>query len=159
MNINQKYTAPSHFSTEEKSIWQVLMYNDFVAFCTQDWSIIADDFIKENFFGIDGKLSSNKMNWSLTYNSLEAYQKDWIQQSIDFNKKTFLENPLDVLFKTTKLSKIEIIDNSALVHKEFNGTFLLKDEKPIELNWISLFVLRKVNENWKIASFTGYLPK
>ena len=159
MNLATTYQAPKAYTMDEKLIWQVLIYNDFVAFCSQDWELIADDFISDGFFGIDGKKSSDKMDWALTYNSLEAYKTDWLLQSEDFNKKTFLENPLDVLFKTTKLAKIEIIGNSALVHKEFNGVFKLENEAPIALDWISLFVMRKVDEKWKIASFTGYLPK
>ena len=123
MNLAATYQAPNEYTSEEKLLWQVLIFNDFVAFCSKDWDLIADDFIEAGFFGIDGKRSTNKMEWSLTYDSLSAYKKDWIAQSKDFNKKTFLEDPLDVLFKTTKLTKIEIVGNSALVHKEFNGGF------------------------------------
>ena len=159
MNVAATYQAPEEYTSDEKLIWQVLIYNDFVAFCSENWKLIADDFIEDGFFGIDGKKSTNKMEWCLTYDSLSAYKKDWIAQSKDFNKKTFLENPLDVLFTTTKLVKIEIVGNSALVHKEFNGVFRLENEAPISLDWISLFVMRKFDKKWKIASFTGYLPK
>ena len=159
MDLKNKYIAPFHYNIDEQLIWQTLIYRDFVAFCTEDWSLIENDFIEDGFFGIDGKRSTIKMDWCLTYHSLESYKQHWIQQSEDFNKKTFLNNPLNVLFNTTKLSKIEIIGNIALVHKEFNGVFTIKNEEPILLDWISLFVLRKINKNWKIASFTGYLPK
>ncbi len=154
-----KYQPPIAYSNDEKLIWQVLIHRDFVAFCTENWPLIENDFINEGFFGIDGKRSSNKLDWCLTYHSLESYKKDWIAQSKDFNTKTFLKDPLAILFNTTKLSKIEIIGDTALVHKVFNGEFMIKDEIPIVLDWISLFVLRKVDKEWKIASFTGYLPK
>jgi hypothetical protein len=153
------YQPPISYTNEEKLIWKLLIFRDFVAFCTKDWSIIENDFIKEGFFGIDGKKSHNKKDWCLTYHSLEAYKNDWISQSKDFNKKIFLNDPLEVLFKTTKLSKIEIKDTTALVHKEFKGVFKVKDEPSIILDWISLFVLRRVKRDWKIVSFTGYLPK
>ncbi len=159
MDTKNQYVPPSHYSKEEKLIWHVLIERDFVAFCNEDWDLIKDDFIEDGFFGIDGKRSINKMDWALTYDSLEAYKNDWIEQSKDFNKKTFLIDPLSVLFNTTKLSKIEIIDTTALVHKEFDGVFKVANEEDIVLDWISLFVLRKINGNWKIASFTGYLPK
>jgi len=159
LNYKDKYQPPSNYSKDEQLIWQVLIYRDFIAFCNQDWTIIANDFIEKGFFGIDGKKSTNKNNWCLTYDSLQSYKTDWINQSKEFNKKTFLIDPLEVLFNTTKLTKIEIKGDLALVHKEFNGAFRVKDEDSIVLDWISLFVLRKVNGNWKITSFTGYLPK
>ncbi|MGY8908676.1 MAG: hypothetical protein ACKVIG_02275 [Flavobacteriales bacterium] len=153
------YINPYQLNTDEYYIWEILIRNDFEAFCKMDWKMIHSDFIKEGFFGIDGKLSSNKLDWCLTYDSLEVYKNDWINQSKEFNKKTFVNNPLDVLYRTTKLSKIEIKENIALVQKVFNGVFEVANEEPIKLNWISLFILRKVEGNWKIASFTGYLPK
>ncbi|WP_155810455.1 hypothetical protein [Polaribacter sp. Hel_I_88] len=153
------YKNPYILNSDEYYIWEILIRNDFEAFCKMDWEMIHNDFIKEGFFGIDGKLSANKLDWCLTYDSLEAYKNDWINQSKEFNKKTFVSNPLDVLYATTKLSKIEIEANIALVHKVFNGVFEVANEEPIKLNWISLFILRKVEGNWKIANFTGYLPK
>jgi hypothetical protein len=150
---------PYKFDTDEYYIWEILIRNDFEAFCKMDWKMIQNDFIQDGFFGIDGKLSSNKLKWALTYDSLESYKIDWIKQSREFNKKAFLDNPLVVLYTTTKLSKIEIRDNIALVHKEFDGEFKVFKEAPVLLNWISLFVLRKVEGNWKIANFIGYLPK
>ena len=130
MESTYSYEAPSTYSDDEKMIWKVLIYNDFVAFCTKNWQLIADDFVEEGFFGIDGKRSPNKKDWSLTYPSLDAYKQDWIKQSEEFNKKTFLKDPLDILFTTTKLSKIEIIGTTALVHKEFDGIFTVADDSP-----------------------------
>ena len=153
------YKNPYKLETDEYYIWEILIKNDFEAFCKTDWKMIQNDFIEDGFFGVDGKSSINKSDWSLTYDSLESYKKDWINQSIEFNKKTFINNPLDVLYTTTKLSKIEIKENIALVHKDFNGEFKVLNEESIKLNWISLFVLRKIEGNWKIANFNGYLSK
>ena len=46
-----------------------------------------------------------------------------------------------------------------MVNKEFNGRFLIKNNKTIELNWISIFLMKKINDQWKIANFVGYMPK
>lgn len=155
MNFKNPYSN----NTAEYKFWEILIKNDFEAFCTRNWKMIEADFIKEGFFGIDGKKSVNKLDWCLTYNSLESYKNDWINQSEAFNLKDFDCNPLDVLYNTTKLSRLEIKGDIALVHKEFNGRFDIKNEDPIILDWISLFVLRKIEGNWKIANFTGYLHK
>lgn len=153
------YNPPLHFSEEEQLIWQLLIYRDFQAFCSCSWRLIEDDFIKDGFFGIDGKGSENKDDWSLSYPSLESYKKAWISQSKEFTGKAFKNDPLKILFEKTKLSKIEILGDLALVHKHFDARFDLKDENPIVLDWISLFVLQKIGAEWKIRSFTGYLPK
>ena len=159
MSTKLQYTPPAHYTDDECAIWQVLIYNDFVAFCSQDWKLISDDFIEEGFFGIDGHGSNNKLEWSLMYPNLESYKSAWINQSVDFSKKNFLLNPLEVLFDTTELNKFELVDDCALVHKSFSGKFELEDSTSIVLDWLSIFFLRKVDGNWKIASFTGYLPK
>lgn len=155
--MNFKNPYPNN--TAEFQFWEILIKNDFEAFCTKNWKMIEDDFIEEGFFGIDGKKSANKADWCLTYNSLKTYKKDWMNQSEEFNLKVFECNPLEVLYNTTKLSRIEIKGDIALVHKEFNGRFDIRNEDPIVLDWISLFVLRKIEGNWKIANFTGYLHK
>lgn len=153
------FKNPYPYNTAEYQFWEILIKNDFEAFCTRNWKMIEGDFIEEGFFGIDGKKSVNKMDWCLTYNTLESYKNDWMNQSEEFSLKNFDCNPLEVLYNTTKLSRIEIKDDIALVHKEFNGRFDIKNEDPIILDWISLFVLRKIEGNWKIANFTGYLHK
>lgn len=156
---NSGYYPPLNYTDEEKLIWQLLINRDFTAFCSSNWSLIENDFIKDVFFGIDGKKSQNKQDWSLTFPSLESYKRDWIKQSLEFNSKIFTKDPLDILFKQTKLSKIEITEDFALVNKEFNAILPVENEKPVVLDWISLFVLQKIESDWKIKSFTGYLPR
>ncbi len=90
---------------------------------------------------------------------MTAYKEDWLNQSRDFLKLEFLCDSLKVLFESTKLSKIKIHGDIALVHKEFNGTFEVKGAYSIVLDLISLCTLRKYDSDWKIISFVGYLPK
>ena len=156
MNI---YNAPNTYNDDEIKIWNILMYNDFHAFCKGDWEMVHNDFEKKEFYAIQGSKTNYKLDWSLQYHSLAAYKEDWLNQSKDFLKQEFLCDPLKVLFESTKLSKIEIQGELALVHKEFNGTFVVKAAEPIVLDWISLFTLRKYGADWKIISFLGYLPK
>ena len=159
MEKKPKYSAPSHYNKLEKEIWEVLIYKDFVAFCNQDWRFIEDDFLEKGFFGISGHKSEKKSDWSLTYPTLASYQSDWINASMDFGSKKFKTDPLDILFEGANLTKIQIIDDCALVHKSFDCQFELLKEEPIIFDWVSIFLLRKIEGKWKIASFTGYLPK
>lgn len=153
------YIAPDTYNEDEIKIWNILMYNDFYAFCKGDWEMVQNDFEEKEFYAIQGNKTNYKTGWSLQYNSLAAYKEDWLNQSKDFLQREFLCDPLKVLFESTKLSKIEIQGELALVHKEFNGTFGVKAAEPIVLDWISLFTLRKYGADWKIISFLGYLPK
>lgn len=153
------FVPPENYTEDEAKIWKVLMYNDFHAFCKGDWEMIANDFDQASFCAIQGNKSNNKLDWNLQYNSLEAYQTDWLQQSKEFLKNEFLRDPLKVLFESTQLSKIEINGDVALVHKEFDGEFQRKDAPAIVLDWISLFLLKKKEDQWKIFSFVGYLPR
>ena len=153
------YNAPNTYDNDEVKIWKILIYNDFYAFCKGDWEMIHNDFDEKEFYAVQGNKTNNKLDWSLQYNSLAAYKEDWLNQSRDFLKLEFLCDPLKVLFESTKLSKIKIHGDIALVHKEFNGTFEIKGANSIVLDWISIFILRKYAEDWKIISFVGYLPK
>jgi hypothetical protein len=156
--MNQ-FNPPVSYSLDEQEIWKVLIYNDFHAFCKGDWSLIEDDFIEEGFYGIQANKSTNKLDWQLQYDSLEAYKEDWIRQSEDFRKLDIIDNPLKILFETTKLSKIEIKGNSALINKEFNGQFSLRNSDPIILDWVSIFLMNKKENLWRIGSFVGYMSK
>ena len=153
------YNAPKTYNDDEVKIWNILIYNDFQAFCKGDWDMVHDDFEEKSFYAIHGRRTNNKFDWGLQYDSLAAYKEDWLNQSRDFLKLEFLCDPLKVLFESTKLSRIEIQGELALVHKEFNGIFEVKGAEPIVLDWISLFMLKKYNSDWKIVSFLGYLPK
>jgi hypothetical protein len=153
------YNAPNTYNEDEIKIWNILMYNDFNAFCKGNWEMIHNDFEEKEFYAIQGSKTNYKLDWTLQYDSLAAYKEDWLHQSRDFLKLDFLCDPLKVLFESTKLSKIKIQGDLALVHKEFNGTFEVKGAETIVLDWISLFTLRKYDTDWKIISFVGYLPK
>lgn len=153
------YNAPNTYNDNEVKIWNILIYNDFHAFCRGNWEMIHNDFEEKEFYAIQCSKTNIKLDWSLQYDSLSAYKEDWLIQSRDFLKLDFLFDPLEILFESTRLSKIKIQGDLALVHKEFNGTFEVKGADPIVLDWISLFTLRRYDADWKIISFVGYLPK
>ena len=153
------FAPPVTYSADEVKIWNLLIYNDFHAFCKGDWEMIQNDFAEKEFYAIHSNKSNIKIDWSLKYDSLSVYREDWLRQSKEFLRLDFRLNPLEILFASTKLAKIEIKEDMALVHKEFNGAFELKGADTVLFDWISLFTLRKFDSDWKIIGFVGYLPK
>lgn len=140
------------------SIWEMLVERDITAFIAQNWSMVQDDFIEEGFMGLDGRNSSNPDSWNLTFPSLIAYKQYWLEQAEEFNKNDFIHNPETGLLAATTLRDIEIVGNSGLVHKKFDGAITKNSGEIVRLNWQTLYRCRKIGNVWKIAGFTGFLP-
>ncbi len=139
-------------------IWEMLVVRDIEAFCSQDWNMVADDFIEENFMGIDGRGSDNPDSWRISFDDLDAYKNEWLAQAKIFMETEWAEDPEERINRATTLRDIEILGNSALVHKKFDGKIKKKDGSSETLNWQTLYRCRKINGRWKIAGFTGYIP-
>ena len=139
-------------------IWQMLVERDIIAFCHENWTMVADDFVSENFMGIDGRRRQNPDSWRLRFPNLEAYKKEWLFQAQDFAKTTWAEDPERAIYEATTLRDIEIEGDSALAHKKFDGYVLKQNGEKAVLNWQTLYRCRRVEGRWKIAGFTGYLP-
>lgn len=140
------------------SIWEMLVERDIKAFIKQDWSMVRDDFIEEGFMGIDGRYLSNPDSWRLNFPSLDSYKQHWLNQADDFSKSDFINDPESNLLEATTLRDIEIVDNTALVHKKFDGGLVKKTGEIVSLNWQTLYRCIKIGNDWKIAGFTGFLP-
>ena len=42
---------------DRHQIWEMLVERDIIAFCQEDWEMVADDFIAENFALVIPKLA------------------------------------------------------------------------------------------------------
>ena len=152
------YQNPFAREDDRNSIWEMLVERDIKAFIRQDWSMVQEDFIEEGFMGIDGKNLSNPDSWRLNFPSLISYKKYWLEQAEEFAKTEWASDPEVALYEATTLRDIEIVENSALLHKKIDGTIDKKSGEVIRLNWQTLYRCSKINNVWKIAGFTGYLP-
>ena len=148
------------FSEDEDKqyIWKMLVTRDIKAFLNVDWSMIKDDFTIEGFIGIDGCQSNNPDDWKFRFPDIESYMVEWLRQAQSFKETEWAENPEEALFRVTELRDIEINDNSALVHKKFNGKIKRSDGQNIPFCWRTLYYCCKINGIWKIVGFNGYLP-
>ena len=149
------------FPTSDKdryAIWEMLVDRDIKAFIGQDWSMVANDFVEENFMGIDAGRLGNPDGWRLSYPDLADYKAEWLRQAKLFSETEWAEGPTEALFRNTVLRDIDINDDSALVHKKFFGGITMKDGTFAPTEWQTLYRCRKVDGQWKIVGFTGYMP-
>lgn len=143
---------------DRHAIWEMLVARDTRAFVAQDWEQVAGDFIEEGFMGISARFRSNPDSWQLAYPELSAYRDDWLKQGQDFAGVKWDEDPERAMYEATTLRDIEIVGDSALLHKKFDGSIRRQDGGVDTLNWQTLYRCRKVDGTWKIAGFVGYLP-
>lgn len=139
-------------------IWEMLVSRDIEAFVSNDWSMVADDFIMEGFIGIDGRHNKNPDDWKLSFPDLESYKTEWVKQAAAFKETEWCGDATKKLFEVTELSDIEINGNTALAHKKFRGSFVKANGEEIPANWQTIYYCRRINETWKIIGFTGYIP-
>lgn len=139
-------------------IWEMLVERDIIAFCKQDWGMVADDFIEDNFMGIDAGGKHNPDSWKISFSELEPYKIEWLKQAKEFAEEDWAEDAEKALYEATQMRDIEIQGNSALIHKKFDGRIAKKDGSSARLNWQTLYRCKKIEGRWKIAGFTGYMP-
>jgi reactive intermediate/imine deaminase len=148
---------PAH-DPDRHQIWEMLVKRDIEAFISSDWNAVAGDFIEEGFMGIDARSSPNPDSWKVSFPDLESYKHFWLEQSAGFTAADWEDDPKEKLLQATTLRDIDISGNSALVHKKFDGAIRKQDGTKDRLNWQSLYRCRKLDGQWKIAGFTGFLP-
>ncbi|WP_211218034.1 RidA family protein [Niabella aurantiaca] len=136
----------------------MLVARDIEAFVKEDWSMIAEDFIEENFIGIDGQNKSDPDGWVLSFPNLEAYKTEWLKQAKIFNEVKWAGDPKAMYLQVTILNDIEIREDKALAHKKFIGSFVKANGEREVANWQTVYYCRCINGTWKITGFTGYLP-
>ena len=148
---------PPH-EADRRALWEMLVARDIRAFVAQDWSQVADDFIAENFMGLDAGKQAQPDRWELKYPTLEAYRAEWLRQAQEFAEVELVEDKEAAFHRVTVLQDIEIKGDSALLHKKFFGPMKKQDGGEVPTDWQTLYRCRKVDGTWKIAGFTGYLP-
>ena len=148
----------SNKDIDRKCLWDMIVYRDIKAFVNQDWDMIKDDFHEDEFVGIDAGKMDDVDKWKLTYPNLEAYKKEWLAQANSFNSTKWAEDITEALHGVTVLQDIEIKDNTALLHKKFIGFIKKADGESVSMDWQTLYSCKKINEQWKVVGFTGYMP-
>lgn len=157
MAIKQENPFPV-VESDRHAIWEMVVRRDIEAFLAADWAMVANDFMEENFMGIDAGGSSNPDSWKITFPDLASYRETWLKQAAEFGGAADTEDARSDLFGATTLRDIEIRGDSALLHKKFDGAVRKKDGTRVPLVWQTLYRCRKISGCWKIVGFTGYMP-
>lgn len=148
---------PFVVATDEYLIWETLVKNDFEGFLANRWDMVADDYLREGFFGIDFGKTADTQQWGLNFPSLESYKKQWLIDAANFQQINFSVDPRLRLYELCRLEQLNIQGKTALVHKVFDGNLPVKEQEAIVMKWRSLFLMRKIAKQWKIAGFCGYI--
>ena len=148
----------SSADADRSALWEMLVAQDIRAFVAQDWNLVADGFMEEGFMGINARYRSNPDSWQLTYPTLAAYRQDWLAQAQEFAATEWDEDAEKALYEASTLRDIEIVGDSAVLHKKFDGTIRKKDGSTSTLSWQTLYRCRRIAGSWKVAGFVGYLP-
>ena len=143
---------------DRHQLWLMLVERDIIAFCAQNWEMVADDFIPEQFMAINGHSSPNPDSWKLDFSSIDNYRDYWLDQAETFAQTQWAEDPERAIYEATSLRDIDIQGDGAILHKKFDGSILKKNGERVILNWQTLYTCRKVDGQWKIVGFVGYLP-
>ena len=151
-------TNPFPNDSDRREIWEMLVNRDIKAYLAADWSMVADDFIQENFMGIDGGKQANPDGWTMGFPDLESYKNEWVRQAKETAAIEWGEDLEKAFFRITHLRDIEIKADSALVHKKFIGSIVKANGEKVPTDWQTLYRCRKIDGTWKIAGFLGYIP-
>jgi len=144
--------------SDSYGLWEMCVRRDLEGFLAADWSICAGDFISEGFMGWDARHSADPMEWVATYPNLETYQKAWLNGAQHFQKNHLPDDIRDQLYALVSLVRIELNENTGIIHKKFKGQVKFKNQLVQPLNWQSIFHLRKIDGRWLQSGFIGYLP-
>lgn len=155
---SQDYTNPFQENSDRGQIWEMLVKKDIIAFINQDWDMVKDDFLEDEFMGIDGSGKVNPDSWTLSFSKLESYKNLWLEQAQDFVNTSWAEDAEQALYDATNLRDIEVSGDIAVAHKKFDGHILKSDGSKQLLKWQTLYRCRKVDGKWRIQGFLGYLP-
>ena len=151
-------TNPFPKNTDRWAIWDMLVDRDTKAFVAADWDMVADDFIEENFMGINAGKHQSPDAWTMGFPDLETYKNQWLHQAREFSSTEWAEDLEEAFYRVTNLRDIEIVGDSALVHKKFFGSITKASGEKVQTDWQTLYRCRKVMSTWKIAGFVGYMP-
>jgi hypothetical protein len=151
-------TNPFADDPDRSAIWTMLVPRDITAFVNADWGMVENDFIATDFMGINGNRKDNPDGWTISFPTLAQYRDEWIRQAREGQSVVYAEDQEAGIHRATSLTEIEISGERAVAHKKFNGEIKLADGGVDRLNWQTLYFCRKVEGQWKLTGFVGYLP-
>ena len=144
---------------DRHDIWDFLVLEDTRDFLRGDFSRCRARFLEIAFFSLDASGSPDPDQWKISFPSLDRYAARWIE----YSRATVaeLDDPAvaeRALLQASNLTEIDIQNDTALAHKKFDGAIPLKGGRHSYLLWQTLYWLKRIQGEWKIVGFLGYLP-
>ena len=143
---------------DRHALWEMLVRRDIDAFLSQDWSMVENDFLAGEFFGMHAHFLSDADSWRLQFPRLEIYRDEWLRQASETAATRFAEPLRPALFRITNLRDIDLDGGRAVLHKKFNGRIAREGGTFDTLKWQTLYFCRRDAGEWKISGFIGYMP-
>lgn len=143
---------------DRHAIWEMLVARDIDAFVAADWSLVAGDFVREGFLGLDARRSDRPDGWRVAFPTVAAYRAEWLRQARATAATRFAEPLREAIFRATTLRDIDIAGAAAVARKKFDGTIRRADGGSETLLWQTLYFCRRERGRWRISGFVGYLP-
>jgi hypothetical protein len=143
---------------DRAALWTMLVERDIAAFAAGDWSMVADDFRAEGFFGLHAGGSELPDSWRLAFPTLEVYRDEWLRQAKASAETEYAEDLAEGIHRATNLRDIDLNGDTAVCHKKFDGVIAKADGSQDVLSWQTLYFCARIDGRWKIAGFVGYMP-
>lgn len=141
-----------------RALWEAHMRVDIDAFIAGDWDAVADDFDAATFMAMDAHFSSDPAAWTIGFPDLASYRATWLRMSVETLEKADRQRLRAALFAGARIKRIDFSGNdTAILHKVFDGRLPLKHGGEEAYAWQSVFTLRKLADTWKVTSFVGYM--
>ena len=137
----------------------MLVARDNDAFANGDWGPVAGDFAFDRFEGITANGSADPADWTLAYPTVGAYRADWLRMAAEHARRPLAGvGRRVILYRMSKLERIEISDDRAIARKTFRADAPLSDGGRWRVQAQTMYRLHRMDGKWKIAGFVGYLP-
>jgi hypothetical protein len=125
---------------DQREIWDMLLRRDIEAFVAVDWTRHAQDFLREEFVGIDAAGSLSPGDWHLRFPSLDEYAAQWL----GFSRRS---------------AAVEWAEDLRLAHFRVSRLQRMRQDGSNEsLDWQTVYLCARRHGRWWIRGFVGYLP-
>lgn len=145
---------------DRHEIWHILVEEDIAGFVAADFSRCRLRFDESRFVGYDARKSRCPDDWVVGFATLDEYATLWLDVARQYQQVRLADGRdlLSFWHDLTDLRQIEIRGDHAVAHKKFNGRALTTEGATLECLWQTLYLLRKLDGQWKITGFVGFLP-
>ncbi|MBK9747910.1 MAG: hypothetical protein IPO91_14180 [Chloroflexi bacterium] len=152
------YQNPFPLGSDQHALWHLLVEVDIESFVQADWARLRSAFVPTGFTAIDAKMSFNPDDWRLSFSRVDDYGTLWLENARAMGAQVTPDALRQAFIDATRMDDIEVHGDSALLHKQLDGQIVTRSGTIIPLHWQTLYQCVRLDGEWKIAGFVGFLP-